>query len=97
MHSGAIIIIIFIILYRRNFPSGESFCQFRYLLSLVKISANFLSCVNVYNIVDIATSTTLVKIIIYSIEYFCYTKVAGLDEIFAQKRFHLYSIITGII
>ena len=77
MHSGAIII-------RGNFSPGESICQFSLpILSLVKISANFLSCV----IADIATSTTLVKIIIYFIEYFCYTKVAGLDKIFAQRNF----------
>ena len=40
---------------------------------------NFLSCVNDY-VEDVATFTALVKI--YSTEYFCNTKVGGLDENF---------------
>ena len=45
---------------------------------------NFLSCVNDY-IEDMVTFTALVKI--YSIEYFCNTKVAGVGEIFVQWKF----------
>ena len=64
----------------RKFLLGENFHKFHHLVfSLVKIlSAIFLSCVNDY-IEDIANFTTLVKI--YSTEYFCNTKVAGLGEI----------------
>ena len=47
--------------------------------------SNLLSCVNDY-IEDIATFTALAKI--YSTEYFCNTKVAGLGEIFSTKNFH---------
>ena len=69
------------ILYRRKFSPGENFCKFRHLLLYDKIflSVNFLSCVNDY-IEDMATFTALAKI--YSIEYFCNTKVSGLGEIF---------------
>ena len=42
-------------------------------------SANFLSCVNDY-IEHMTTFTVLVKI--YSIKYFCNTKVPGLGKIF---------------
>ena len=45
---------------------------------------NFLSCVNDY-IEDMVTFTALAKI--YSTEYFCNTKVAGLGEIFVQRKF----------
>ena len=58
--------------------------NFYYLLSLAKFLANFLSCVNDY-IEDMATFTTLAKI--YSTEYFCNTKVAGLGKIFIKRKF----------
>ena len=49
----------------------------------------FLSCVNDY-IENMMTFTTLAKI--YSIEYFCSTKVPGLGEILSSKNFWLYGI-----
>ena len=61
-------------LYMRKVSPGEKFRQFRHLLSLAKFES-----FNDY-IEDMATFTTLVKI--YSIEYFCNTKVAGLGKIF---------------
>ena len=65
---------------RGNFLPAENFRQLHHLLSLAKIvSMNFLSCVN-DRIDDMATFTALAKI--YSTEYFCNTKVAGLGEIF---------------
>ena len=53
----------------------------------------FLSCVNDY-IEDMATFTTLAKI--YSTEYFCNTKVAGLGKIFCpcSENFRLYGMHT---
>ena len=44
----------------------------------------FSSCVNDY-MEDIATFTALAKI--YSTEYFCSTKVAGLGKLFVQQKF----------
>ena len=52
-----------------------NFRQFRHVLLLAK----FLSCVNDY-VEDMATFTALARI--YSTEYFCNTKVAGLGENF---------------
>ena len=54
------------------------------------LSTKFFSCVNDY-IEDMVTFTALAKI--YSIEYFCNTKVTGLGEIFVQRIFHLYGIL----
>ena len=46
--------------------------------------ANFLSCIDDYT-EDMATFTTLAKI--YSSEYFCNAMVAGIGEIFVQRKF----------
>ena len=77
----------------RKFSPGENFHQFHHLLLL----ANFLPCVNDY-IEDMASFTTLAKI--YSIEYFCSIKVAGLGEIFVQQNFcyirYLGSIMSSV-
>ena len=61
----------------QKFLPGESFHQICHLFSLVKFLSRefFLSCVNDY-IEDMVTFTALAKI--YSTEYFCITKVAGL-------------------
>ena len=85
-----------IIVYRREnnvetYATGVNNCiycirgnfrQFRHLLSLVKfLYENFLSCINDY-IEDMVTFTALAKI--YSTEYFCTTKVAGIGEKFVK-------------
>ena len=46
--------------------------------------ANFLSHIDDYT-EDMATFTALAKI--YSSEYFCNARVAGIDEIFVQRKF----------
>ena len=58
---------------------------------------NFLSCVYVNDYIeDMATFTALAKI--YSTEYFCNTKVAGLGEIFVQRKFcHIWVLLYNII
>ena len=53
--------------------------------------ANFLSCINDYT-EDMATFTALAKI--YSSEYFCNARVAGIGEILSSEKFHLHSNIT---
>ena len=69
--------------YSWKFSPGENFHQFRHLLLLAKfLSENFLSCVNDYR-EDMLIFTTLAKI--YSTEYFCNRKVAGLGEYFQRK------------
>ena len=76
--------------YKRKFSPGEKFRQFRHLLLLAKFFIReFLSRVNDY-IEDMATFTALVKI--YSIKYFCNTKVSGLGKILSSENFHLYGI-----
>ena len=75
-----------LILYTRKFSPGENFRQFCHLLSLAK----FLSCKFFCPVLIITTLTTLVKI--YSAEYFCNTKVAGLGEIFCQAKIFMYMV-----
>ena len=72
--------------YSWKFSPGENFRQFCHVLSLAKffLSVNFLSRDNDY-IEDMATFTALAKI--YSTEYFCNAKVAGIGEIFVQRKF----------
>ena len=67
---------IITLLYSWKFSPRENFRQFCHLLSLANtLSANFnRGC----------TYTALAKI--YSTEYFCSTKVAGLGEVFVQRK-----------
>ena len=82
------------VLYSRKFLPGESIRQFGHLLSLTKffyprifcpvLTTNILFRVNYY-IEDMVTFMALVKI--YSTEYFCNAKVAGIGKIFVQQKF----------
>ena len=72
----AIIIILYCI--GGNFRQEKIFTNFT---TSGNLSVNFLPGVNDY-IEDMATFTTLAKI--YSPEYFCNTKGAGLGKIFVQ-------------
>ena len=65
----------------RNFHQEKIFATF---IVVKFFSRKFLSCVNDY-MEDMVTFTALVKI--YSPEYFCNTKVAGLGEIFVEQKF----------
>ena len=69
---------------------GENFHQFRHLLLLANfLLREFLSRVDDYP-EDMMTFTALAKI--YSTEYFCDTKVAGVDEIFVQRKILSYTV-----
>ena len=67
--------------YCRKYLPGEKFHQFLHLLAWVKL--NFLSHIDDYT-KDMATFTALVKI--YSGKYFCNARVAGIGEIFVQRK-----------
>ena len=57
------------------------------------LSREFLSRIDDYT-EDMVTFTALVKI--YSSEYFCNARVAGIGEIFIQWKFWLYGISKGL-
>ena len=71
--------------YTLKFSPWENFRQFRHLLSLAKFLSHeyFVLCSDY--IEDMATFTILAKI--YSIKYFCNTKISGLGEIFVKRKF----------
>ena len=68
--------------YGQIYSPGENFRQFRHLLALAKfLSHEFFDGYTE----DMATFTALAKI--YSSEYFCNARVAGIGEIFVQRKF----------
>ena len=74
----------------RNFLQEKSFANFTTCYHWQKfLSVNFLSCVNDY-VEDVVTLIITSLANIYSIEYFCNAKVAGLGEIFIKRNFQLY-------
>ena len=74
--------------YSQKFLAGENFCHFCHMV------LNFLSCVNVY-IEHMVTFIVLVKI--YSIEYFCNTKVTELSKFLSSKNFRLYGVSSFVV
>ena len=87
---------ITIVLYRiaENFHQEKFFANFASCLHGRNFyPANFLSRIDDYT-EDMATFTALAKI--YSSEYFCNARVAGIGESLSSENFRLYGIYSCV-